>query len=105
LGILAIHNSNETTNYFLPYNIKNSSDVLTISVSNATYMPGQTIYFLGKVNKYNENAKVHLDLSDPANKIVSDFNSLVDSHGIFSGNFIIPNSFSNGKYLLSAFYY
>src|SRR5437660_1255430 len=39
LGIFAIHNSNETTNYFLPYNIKNSSDVLTIIVCNITYFP------------------------------------------------------------------
>lgn len=105
LGICAIHTSNEVTNYFLPYNIKNSSNILTISIANSTYMQGQTIYFIGKVNKWNENARVHVAINDPDKKIVADFNTLVDSHGIFSGLFIIPETFSNGNYLLSAYYY
>src|SRR5437660_698031 len=104
-GIYGIHTSNEANNYFLPYNMKNSSDILTISITNSTYIQGETIYFLGKVNIYNENAKVHIAISDPTSKIVADFNTLVDDHGIFSGFFTIPETYSNGNYLLSAYYY
>jgi plastocyanin len=105
LGICAIPTSSEVNNYFLPYNIKNSSNILTISIENSTYIQGQTINFIGKVNNWNEGARVHVGLNDPGNKTIGDFNTLVDSHGIFSGFFNIPKSSSNGNFLLSAYYY
>ena len=104
VGIYSSHTSNEMSGYFQAYNIKNSNEILILSIDNSTYKQGQEISFLGKVNHYDQGAKVHIKIIDPFNNVVSDFNELINRFGIFGGSFSIPGGFSDGKYLITAFY-
>src|SRR5690348_6641372 len=104
LGIYGSQNSYELTGYFKLYNIKNSNDVLTLSVENYTYKQGQTIHLAGKVTHFDEGGKVNIRITDHSKNIVADFDSLLDRYGIFKYSFDIPTTFSNGKYILDAHY-
>src|SRR3989442_954960 len=77
---------------------------MTLSIDNSTYKQGQTIYFAGKVNQYDQGAKVHLQIIDPIKNTVSDFRNLLNRAGVFSGSFPIPETFSDGKYIITAYY-
>src|SRR3989475_440517 len=102
--IYSSQTSNEMTGYFQAYNIKSSNDVLILSIDNPTYRQGQTISILGKVNHYNQGAKVHIQVIDPLKNTVSDFNELVNRFGIFGGFFDISETLQDGKYLIIAYY-
>src|SRR2546427_154405 len=104
LGIYSSQASNEMSGYFQAYNIKSSNDVLILSIDNSTYKQGQTISILGKVNHYNQGAKVHIQVIDPLKNTVSDFNELVNRFGIFGGFFSISETLQDGKYLIIAYY-
>src|SRR2546427_1751475 len=104
LCIYSSQASNEMSGYFQAYNIKNSNDVLILSIDNSTYRQGQTISILGKVNHYNQGAKVHIQVIDPLKNTVSDFNELVNRFGIFGGFFDISETLQDGKYLINAYY-
>jgi len=104
LCIYSSQASNEMSGYFQAYNIKNSNDVLILSIDNSTYRQGQTISILGKVNHYNQGAKVHFQVIDPLKNTVSDFNELVNRFGIFGGFFDISETLQDGKYLIIAYY-
>src|SRR5256712_13505449 len=104
LCIYSSQTSNEMSGYFQAYNIKNSNDVLILSIDNSTYRQGQTISILGKVNHYNQGAKVHFQVIDPLKNTVSDFNELVNRFGIFGGFFDISETLQDGKYLIIAYY-
>src|SRR5437870_3950302 len=104
LGIYCGQTSNEISGYFQPYNVKNSSDIMIISVDNSTYKQGQTIQIVGKVNDYNEGGTVQIRIVDPSRNEVSSFSGLLNEFGIFYGSFAIPETFSSGKYLINAYY-
>src|SRR5437870_3690748 len=82
LGIYSSQASNEMSGYFQAYNIKNSNDVLILSIDNSTYKQGQTIFILGKVNNYNT---VHTVISG---KIYD--NGTYDPDHLFKGGYIPP---------------
>ena len=104
LGIYFTQTSNEMSGYFEAFKIKNSNDVMILSIDNSTYKQGQAVSFLGKVNHYNQGAKVHFQIVDPFKNTVGDFNQLVNRFGIFGGFFPIPEEFPDGKYLINAYY-
>src|SRR3989454_359397 len=104
LGIYGSQTSYQISDFFKPYNVKNSNNIMTLSIDNSTYKQGQTIYFAGKVNQYDQGAKVHLQIIDPIKNTVSDFRNLLNRAGVFSGSFPIPETFSDGKYIITAYY-
>src|SRR3989441_953781 len=104
LGIYGSQTSYQISDFFKPYNVKNSNNIMTLSIDNSTYKQGQTIYFAGKVNHYDQGAKVHLQIIDPVKNTVSDFRNLLNRAGVFSGSFPIPETFSDGKYIITAYY-
>src|SRR5437016_6909061 len=77
---------------------------MILSIDNSTYRQGQIISFIGKVNHYNQGAKVHFQIIDPFKNTVSDFNELVNRFGIFGGSFQISETLPDGKYLIKAYY-
>src|SRR5437870_3229563 len=104
LGIYGSQTSYQISDFFKPYNVKNSNNIMTLSIDNSTYKQGQTIYFAGKVNHYDQGAKVHFQIIDPVKNAVSDFRNLLNRAGVFSGSFPIPETFSDGKYIITAYY-
>src|SRR5438552_1986825 len=104
LGIYGSQTSYQISDFFKPYNVKNSNNIMTLSIDNSTYKQGQTIYFAGKVNHYDKGAKVHFQIIDPVKNAVSDFRNLLNRAGVFSGSFPIPETFSDGKYIITAYY-
>ena len=104
LGIYGSQTSYQISDFFKPYNVKNSNNIMTLSIDNSTYKQGQTIYFAGKVNQYDQGAKVHFQIIDPIKNTVSDFRNLLNRAGVFSGSFPIPETFSDGKYIITAYY-
>src|SRR2546425_5841169 len=105
LVIYGSQSSNEiNSGYFEPYKIKNSTDIMTFSIDNSTYRQGQTIYFAGQVNHFDEGSKVQITIIDPFKNKIAQFGSLVNRYGIFNGYFTIPGTVPNGKYLLTSYY-
>jgi len=104
LGIYSSQASNETSGYFQAYNVKNSNDIMILSIDNSTYRQGQIISFIGKVNHYNQGAKVHFQIIDPFKNTVSDFNELINRFGIFGGSFPVSDALPDGKYLITTYY-
>ena len=104
LGIYGSQTSYEKSGYFQPYNINKSNAIMTMSIDNSTYEQGQTINVYGKVNHSSEGVSVIMKITDPAKNVVSDFHAAADRFGIFSGFFVIPDTFSSGKYVLNAYY-
>ena len=58
VGIYGSQSSYEKSGYFVPYNIKKSNGIMTMSIDNSTYEQGQTINVLGKLNHSSENVSV-----------------------------------------------
>jgi plastocyanin len=104
LGIYGSQTSYEKSGYFQPYGIKKSNDIMIISIDNPTYKQGQTINILGHVNHYTQGVSISLRMIDPAKNIVGNFHILVDRFGIFTGSFVIPDTFPSDKYVLNAYY-
>src|SRR5439155_13499717 len=105
LVIYGSQNSNEiNSGYFEHYKIKNSTDIMTFSIDNSTYRQGQTIYFAGKVNNFNEGTKIQITIIDPLKNTIAQFGSLVNRYGIFNGFYDIPGTVPNGKYLINSYY-
>src|SRR5438445_7925391 len=104
LGIYGSQISYEKSGYFVPYNIKKSNGIMTMSIDNSTYEQGQTINVLGKVNHSSENVSVVIKIIDSTKKTVGDFHGPVNQFGIVNVFFVIPDSFSSGKYTLNAYY-
>ena len=77
---------------------------MTFSIDNSTYRQGQTIYFAGQVNHFDEATKVQITIIDPFKNTIAQFGSLVNQFGIFNGFFTIPGTVPNGKYLLTSYY-
>src|SRR5437867_799546 len=97
--------SNEIySGYFETYKIKNSTSIMTFSIDNSTYRQGQTIYFAGQVNNFNEGTKVQIIIIDPLKNTIAQFGSLVNRYGIFNGFYDIPGTVPNGKYLINSYY-
>src|SRR5439155_21756452 len=82
----------------------NSTNIMTFSIDNSTYRQGQTIYFAGQVNHFDEGAKVQITIIDPFKDKIAQFVSLLNRYGIFNGNFTIPGTVPNCKYLLTSYY-
>src|SRR6267143_2570473 len=105
LVVYGSQSSNEiNSGYFEPYKIKNSTSIMTFSIDNSNYRPGQTINFAGKVNNFNEGTKVQIKIIDPLKNTIAQFGSFVNRFGIFTGYYIIPGTVPNGKYLLNVYY-
>src|SRR3989442_11593736 len=104
LGIYGSQTSYENSGYFEPYKIQKSIVIMTISIDNSTYEQGQTINVLGKVNHSSQNVSVVIKIIDSTKKTVGDFHGPVNQFGIVNVFFVIPDSFSSGKYTLNAYY-
>ena len=104
LVVYSSQTSYELTGYFIPNNIKNYNNVMIISIDKSSYQQGQTINFTGKVYRYDQGGRIDIRIMDHSKNIITSFNSVLNSYGIFGGTFDIPTTFSNGKYTLDAKY-
>jgi plastocyanin len=104
LGIYGIHSSYELNEYFQPLKVKNSTDIMTISIPGSSYKQGQAIHIYGQVNNYNEGVSVIIQILYPDKNTLDDIYGTVDKSGIFDGSYTIPETAPNGKYVVSAYY-
>jgi len=104
LGIYGSQTSYEKGGYFVPYYVKQSNTIMTMSLENSTYEQGETINVYGKINHSSEGVSVLMKIIDPAKNVVGDFHAATDRFGIFTQFFVIPDTFPSGKYVLTAYY-
>ena len=104
IGIYGSQTSYEISGYFKPYTVKNSNNILTISIDKSSYKPGQTMYISGKVNHSDEGTKVNIQIVGPDKLTAGNFDTLVDRYGTFVSFYPIPDTASSGKYTLTAYY-
>ncbi|HYL65695.1 MAG TPA: plastocyanin/azurin family copper-binding protein, partial [Nitrosopumilaceae archaeon] len=104
LGIYGTQISYEKSGYFVPLHIEKSNSIMIVSIDNSNFKQGQSMNVTGKVNHSTEGVSVLMQIIDPTNKVVGDFHSAVNRFGIFNQFFNIPDTFSSGKYILTAYY-
>jgi len=104
LGIYGTQTSYEKSDYFVPLHVEKSNDIMIMSIDNSNYKQGQIMNVTGKVSHSSEGASVLMKIIDPTNNTIGDFHSAVNRFGIFTQFYVIPDTFSSGKYTVNAYY-